>query len=45
VCSSDLPGQEIHAVYPSPRLLPSKVSGFVRWLEGRFPEQWWAANG
>ncbi|WP_395703070.1 LysR substrate-binding domain-containing protein [Aquabacterium sp.] len=40
-----LPQQEIHAVYPSPRLLPSKVSGFVNWLEGRFPAQWWAGAG
>ncbi|MBI3366971.1 MAG: LysR family transcriptional regulator [Burkholderiales bacterium] len=36
-----LPSQEIHAVYPSPRLLPGKVSGFVSWLEGRFPARWW----
>lgn len=36
-----LPAQEIHAVYPSPRLVPGKVSGFVTWLEGRFADDWW----
>jgi DNA-binding transcriptional LysR family regulator len=37
-----LPAQEIHAVYPSPRLVPAKVSGFVAWLHGQFGEAWWA---
>jgi DNA-binding transcriptional LysR family regulator len=36
-----LPVQEIHAVFPSPRLVPSKVSGFVHWLQGQFDPQWW----
>ncbi len=36
-----LPAQEIHAVFPSPRLLPSKVSGFVDDLAGRFRGDWW----
>jgi DNA-binding transcriptional LysR family regulator len=36
-----LPAQEIHAVYPSPRLVPTKVSGFVDWLQGQFGEDWW----
>jgi DNA-binding transcriptional LysR family regulator len=36
-----LPTQEIHAVYPSPRLVPTKVSGFVTWLQGQFGERWW----
>jgi DNA-binding transcriptional LysR family regulator len=36
-----LPAQEIHAVYPSPRLVPAKVSGFVEWLQGQFNEAWW----
>ena len=36
-----LPAQEIHAVYPSPRLVPAKVSGFVDWLQGQFGESWW----
>ncbi len=34
--------QEIHAVFPSPKLVPGKVSGFVAFLQGRFDEHWWA---
>jgi DNA-binding transcriptional LysR family regulator len=37
-----LPAQEIHAVYPSPRMVPTKVSGFVAWLQGQFGDEWWA---
>lgn len=36
-----LPAQEIHAVFPSPRLVPAKVTEFVAWLEGRFAGEWW----
>ncbi|MBB1599690.1 LysR family transcriptional regulator [Variovorax sp. UMC13] len=36
-----LPEQEIHAVFPSPKLLPGKVSGFVAFLQGHFEEGWW----
>lgn len=36
-----LPSQEIHAVFPSPRLVPRKVSSFITWLQGRFGEAWW----
>lgn len=36
-----LPEQEIHAVFPSPKLVPGKVSGFVAFLRGRFAEGWW----
>lgn len=38
-----LPAQEIHAVFPSPRMVPAKVSGFIEWLQGQFGEAWWAA--
>lgn len=37
-----LPSQDIHAVYPSPRLVPAKVSGFIDWLQGQFGPSWWA---
>ena len=37
-----LPSQEVHAVYPSPRLLPAKVRGFVEWLHGEMGDRWWA---
>ena len=39
-----LPSQEIHAVFPSPRLVPAKVSGFVEWLQGQFGESWWSGG-
>jgi DNA-binding transcriptional LysR family regulator len=41
-----VPGQEIHAVFPSPRLVPAKVSTFVDWLKGQFSDEagneWWS---
>ena len=37
-----LPSQEIHAVYPSPQLVPAKVTSFVGWLQGQFGLSWWA---
>jgi len=36
-----LPSQEIHAVYPSPLLVPAKVSGFVTWLQVQLGNTWW----
>ena len=39
-----LPGQEIHAVYPSPRMVPAKVRELVAWLKGRFRDEWWRAD-
>jgi DNA-binding transcriptional LysR family regulator len=39
-----LPEQEIHAVFPSPKLVPGKVSGFVAFLQGRFAEGWWGGQ-
>ena len=36
-----LPAQEIHAVYPSPRLVPAKVRDFIGWLQGQFGASWW----
>ena len=37
-----LPGQEIHAVYPSPRMVPLKVSRFTAWLSEHFQGAWWS---
>jgi DNA-binding transcriptional LysR family regulator len=37
-----LPSQEMHAVYPSPRLVPTKVSNFVDWLQAQFGDDGWA---
>jgi DNA-binding transcriptional LysR family regulator len=36
-----LPAQEIHAVFPSPRLLPAKVRGFIDWLQPQLADAWW----
>jgi len=33
--------QEIHAVFPSPKLVPGKVSSFVAFLQGQFDGKWW----
>jgi len=38
-----LPVQEMHAVFPSPKLLPSKVSSFIDHLQAQFGEGWWRA--
>lgn len=37
-----MPSQEVHAVYPSPRLLPTKVSVLLSWLQSQFQDNWWA---
>ncbi len=39
-----LPSQEIHAVFPSPRMVPAKVLGFMDWLQGQFGETWWEGS-
>ncbi len=36
-----LPAQEMHAVYPSPKLVPHKVSAFIGHLQGRLVGDWW----
>jgi len=36
-----LPQQEVHAVFPSPRMVPAKVKLFVSWLQGQFGPKWW----
>lgn len=37
-----LPVQEVHAVFPSPKLLPSKVRSWCDFLAPRFADGWWA---
>jgi DNA-binding transcriptional LysR family regulator len=39
-----LPAQEIHAVFSSPRMVPTKVSGFVDFLLPCFGGDWWAGG-
>lgn len=41
MANCELPHQEIHAVYPSPKLVPSKVRAFIGFLQGRFDGRWW----
>jgi DNA-binding transcriptional LysR family regulator len=36
-----LPSQELHAVFPSPRLVPGKVSGFIDFLKVQLEGDWW----
>ena len=36
-----LPAQEMHAVFPSPKLVPSKVTTFIAFLQERFTPKWW----
>jgi DNA-binding transcriptional LysR family regulator len=36
-----LPVQEMHAVFPSPKLVPSKVSSFIAYLQEQFTPEWW----
>ena len=38
-----LPAQEVHAVFPSPKMLPSKVKSLCDFLAPRFAGDWWAA--
>lgn len=38
-----LPAQEMHAVFPSPKLVPSKVTTFIAFLQQRFTPRWWEA--
>lgn len=37
--------QEIHAVFPSPKLMARKVASFVAFLQGRFDDRWWERSG
>lgn len=37
-----LPAPEVHAVYPSPRMVPAKVTEFIAWLQGQFEGAWWS---
>jgi DNA-binding transcriptional LysR family regulator len=36
-----LPVQELHAVYPSPKLVPSKVAAFIGFLQKALGDRWW----
>jgi DNA-binding transcriptional LysR family regulator len=36
-----LPAQDIHAVFPSPKLVPRKVTGFIDFLQQALAGEWW----
>ena len=36
-----LPAQEMHAVFPSPKLVPAKVTRFIDHLQRRLSGDWW----
>ena len=36
-----LPEQEMHAVFPSPKLVPGKVMTFIAYLQSRLGNRWW----
>jgi DNA-binding transcriptional LysR family regulator len=39
-----LPAQEIHAVFPSPKLVPSKVTHFIAFLQQALAPAWWQSE-
>ena len=39
-----LPDQELHAVFPSPKRVPAKVLAFVSFAQSRFVDGWWNAK-
>lgn len=40
-----LPAQQIHAVYPSPRFVPAKVSAWIDFLQSHFARTMWMSQG
>ena len=36
-----LPSQDVHAVYPSPKLVSSKVTSFIAFLQQALAGEWW----
>ncbi len=38
-----VPAQEMHAVFPSPKLVPSKVTSFIGFLQNALAGEWWRA--
>ncbi|MBL8346933.1 MAG: LysR family transcriptional regulator [Rubrivivax sp.] len=39
-----LPAQDVHAVFPSPKLVPHKVSHFIEWARLQMQGDWWARD-
>jgi DNA-binding transcriptional LysR family regulator len=39
-----LPDQELHAVFPSPKMVPNGVLSLIDFLKPRFRDQWWTTR-
>jgi DNA-binding transcriptional LysR family regulator len=39
-----LPAQEVHAVFPSPKLVPSKVTSFIGFMQRALQGTWWTQS-
>jgi DNA-binding transcriptional LysR family regulator len=39
-----LPHQDMHAVFPSPRLVPQKVTSFITYLQQALDGEWWKGS-
>ncbi len=39
-----LPAQEVHAVFPSPKFVPSKVTSFIAYMQQAMTGEWWRAG-
>ena len=42
LAAHSLPTQELHAVFPSPKLVPGKVSTFIDFLKLQLDGEWWS---
>ena len=40
-----LPSHDIHAVYPSPKLVSKKTTHFIEFLQQSLMGEWWASGG
>ncbi len=38
-----LPTQEMHAVFPSPKFVPSKVTSLITFMQRTLTGEWWRA--
>ena len=41
LASHGLPAQDMHAVFPSPKLVPSKITHFIQFLQQNLAGDWW----
>jgi DNA-binding transcriptional LysR family regulator len=41
LADQSLPSQELHAVFPSPKLVPGKVRSFIDFVKAQLDGEWW----